>query len=258
MLRFWRTIVVAVALFSSGTKAQEENSLTRDEVAVIKRKLVAILDALGQPPAGYVKEDEDFNLPTEFYEAESRGLFQALNSSASRKFGGGSDTKAKQADKDLQMEYEKKIAEAQAKGDYEALARISQEMSKKQGEARLQVIESTKEPINVSIQLNSNPGTTIDPDAVLFESPGVIALKLESQEGESKTRVGVYFDPVSLKNTKKLSRVEMREARDGVDNKTTVLNATVELNGPAAEVEKWAKKIDTRKVLAQIDARSRQ
>lgn len=253
MLRFWSTIIVAVVLFSPSGTAQEENSLTRDEVTVIKRKLVAALDALGQPPAGYVKENEEFNLPTEFSKAESRGLFRALNSSASRRFGGGSDTKAKQANK----EYEKKFAEAQAKGDYEAIARLSQEMSKKMGEARLQDIESTKEPINVSIQLNSNPGATIDPDAVLFESPGVIALKLESQEGESKTRVAVYFDPVSLKNTKKLSRVDMREAQDGVDNKTTVLNATIELNGPTAEVEKWAKKIATGKVLAQIDARTK-
>ena len=48
---------------TSSTRAQDEKSLTRDEVSVIKKKMVAVLDALGQP-AGYSLEHDNFNLPT--------------------------------------------------------------------------------------------------------------------------------------------------------------------------------------------------
>ena len=97
------------------------------------------------------------------------------------------------------------------------------------------------------------PSQTIDPDNVVFERPGVIALKLKGYD-EGKATVEVYFDPVSLKDTKTLSVVDLKMPKNGVDKKTAVLNATIHISGPASEVEAWAKRIDTKGVLAQIDA----
>lgn len=157
MLRQMGMFISVIALLSSGARAQEENSLTRDEVAVIKKKLIAVFDALGQPPAGYIKEDESFYLPTEAYKAQTAGLFQPLRPSAQRKFGGGSEKKAKKSAEDIGKEYEKKMAAAQAKGDLQEMMRLSEELQKKVGEAQLEAVEAKKEPVEVSIRFNSNP-----------------------------------------------------------------------------------------------------
>lgn len=118
---------------------------------------------------------------------------------------------------------------------------------------QLKTIEGRKEPISVRIQTNSDPGATIDPDAVVFERPGIIALKSKSDDSAEKAQISVYFDPISLKDTKQLSKVNMKLPEKGTSSKTAIFNFTIELQGPAAEVEAWAKKIDTNKVLAQID-----
>jgi len=245
------SLTAAALLLVCGARAQEENPLSRDEVGSIKKKLVNVLDALGQPPAGYSIEHESFNLPTEAYKAQKTNLYNLIGAGADRKYGTQKKTEA--ANEDMQKEYQKKLLEAQAKGDYQELGRLSQEMQKKMSEAQLKAVEGNKEPIDVRISFNSNPGATIDPDAVLFERAGVIALKSADDNSKGKTRVHIYFDPVSLKDTKQLSRVNMKQPEDGVARRTTVLNATIELYGPAADVEALAKKIDTKKVLAQID-----
>jgi hypothetical protein len=104
------------------------------------------------------------------------------------------------------------------------------------------------------VRFNANPGTTIDPDAVVFESAGVIGLRLNWEEGAETGRIGVYFDPVSLKDTKQLSKVDLKEPEGGAGRKVLLLNATMELSGPPAEIEAWARRIDVKKALAQIDS----
>jgi len=244
--------IAAVLLFVHDVRAQEENALTRDEVAIVKKKLVNVLDALGQPSSGYSIEHENFNLPTDAYKMRETGMYQLLSASAERTFG--TQKKTEKQNKDLEKEFQKKFAEAQAKGDYQEIAKLSQEMQKKSGEAQLKAVEGQKDPINVDVRFNSNPGATIDPDAVLFERAGVIALKSKDENSVGKGRVQVYFDPVSLKETKQLSRVNMKQPEKGVAKRTTVLNVTVEFSGPVNEIEPWAKKIDVSKVIAQIDA----
>jgi hypothetical protein len=155
----------------------------------------------------------------------------------------------------MEKEYQKKVAEAQAKGDYQAIAKLAQEMQQKAGEMQLKTIEGKKEPIDIQVTINSGSGESIDPDAVLFEKTGVIALKEKNDGNDEKMRVRIFFDPVNLKDTKQLSKVDMKMPEKGVNSKTAVYNMTVEFDGPTAEVEAWAKKIDTGKVLAQIDGK---
>jgi len=59
---------------------------------------------------------------------------------------------------------------------------------------------------------------------------------------------------VHLKDTKTLSRVDLSDKQNkGVTKKTMVQNTIIELTGPTAVVEEWAKGIATGKVLSQID-----
>jgi hypothetical protein len=47
----------------------------------------------------------------------------------------------------------------------------------------------------------------------------------------------------------------MKMPEKGVSSKTAVYNITIEFDGPTAEIEAWAKKIESGKVLAQIDGK---
>ncbi len=243
-------IIALLVLEAGSARAQDPNEspLTRDEVSVIKKKMVAALESLGQP-AGYSVEHENFNLPTEAYKYQNSGKYNLINGSAERKFG--TQKKSEEQGKDLQKEYQKKMAEAQAKGDYQAMSQLALEMQQKAGQMQLKAAETQKDPIDVTVQLNSNPGAVIDPDAVLFEGPGVIALKSNVENGSE--RVSIYFDPVSLRETKQLSRVDLKRPEEGVARRTLVLNISIDVAGPVAEVDPWVKKIDVKRVLAQID-----
>jgi hypothetical protein len=240
-----------ILLCTTQAEAQDENALLRDEVAIFKKKLVATLDALGKPPAGYSSERESFNLPTEAYKIGGSSRYSPVSASADRTYG--TQKKSQESSEELQKEYQTKLLEAQAKGDYAAMAKISQEMSQKISKTQLEATESYKDPIEVSIQFNGNPGATIDPDLVLFERSGAIALKTIDNSSSGKERVTVYIDPVALRETKQLSRVTMRYPEKGVSRRTSVLNASIDMRGPIAEVETWAKNIDLNKVLALLD-----
>lgn len=253
-VRFTMAMLLIAMFFPVFAWSDEENRLTRDEVAVIKKKLVAILSSLGEAPKGYTKEDENFNLPTQFYKNRDSGKINPIHASASQRFGGGAEKKARKSEKEMGEYYRKKMLEAQARGDYEAMGKLAEEMQMRAGQAGLEQMEAEKkEPVEIRINFNSNPSQTIDPDNVVFEKVGVIALKLKGYD-EGKATVEVYFDPVSLKDTKTLSVVDLKMPKDGVDKKTAVLNATITLSGPASEVEAWVKKVDTKAVLSQIDA----
>jgi hypothetical protein len=251
MIRSARPFLLAALFVAvSFAQAEDQKSLTRDEVASIKKKLVAVFESLGQAPSGYSMEHESYNLPTEAYFKSGTTKYNLTNASASREFG--SSKNAESASKDLEKDYKKKMMEAQAKGDYQEMSRLAQEMQKKMGELSLKTEEGKKEPIHVNIALNSGGGETIDPDAVVHEQEGAIALKTLDATPE-RGRVTIYFDPVSLKDTKQLSKVAMNYQEDGVTKRMVVLYATISFEGPAAEITAWAKRVDYKKVLSQID-----
>ena len=253
MTRRISLIGIFVAMFLGIAVGQNTVPLTRDEVSVLKKKIVAAIDAVGQPPVGYSKERENFSLPTDASKNHESGLFYPAYGSGNRTFG--ADKSAEKSQKELEKEYQKKIAEAQAKGDYQAMSKIAQEMQQKAGEMQVKTIEGKKVPIELRININQTGGEAIDPDGVLFEKMGIIALKEKSDGNEEKSRVRIFFDPVSLKDTKQLSKVDMKMPEKGVSSKTAVYNITMEFDGPTTEIEAWAKKIDGGKVLAQIDGK---
>jgi len=243
--------IVGILLLLTYSNAQTPSPLNRDEVSAFKKKLVALFDAVGEAPAGYAKEDEDFNLPTELYPSRSAGKFNPIYGSASRKYG--TEKAAEKSNEQLEKEYKKKMMEAQAKGDYMAMQKIAQEMQQKVGQTQLQAADAHKDPIDLQVSLNQFSGETIDPDAVVLEQAGVIALKSEEEVGSGKGHIRVYFDPVALKNSNQLSEVRLKSPDDGVTKRSAILAAIIEFQGPLAEIEPWVKRINAKKILALID-----
>jgi hypothetical protein len=243
-------LVLLVMLCQPVWSRADEAQLNRQEITVVKKKLVEVVAALGGPPSGYVKAEESYDLPTSTYSVEGGG-YQPVYASASLSFDGGADKMSAKSEKDLEAEYRKKILEAQAAGDYEAMGRLSQEMVQKATQLQMAVEEARREPVKIYVRFNNNPSETIDPDAVVFENPGVIALKSLNND---QLQVNVYFDPVKLKDTMSLSRVDLSDQRQqGSNLKTAVRNITIQMNGPADVVEPWSKQINTSQVLALID-----
>lgn len=252
MICISRALLVAamVSTVAVQAQAQEVKPLTRNDVALFKKKLVALFESLGQAPPGYSMEQESYQLPSDAYPMGKAGKFQPAGASASRTYG--SSKSAESASKDFEEEYKKKILEAQAKGDYEAMGRLAQEMQAKAGQLALKAEEEKKEPISVNVQLNASGSETIDPDAVVHEQTGVIVLRRLGTSPE-RGEVTIYVDPVSLKETQQLSKVSLYPPEEGVARTTAILTAKIEFYGPSAAIEAWAKKVDFKKVLAQID-----
>jgi hypothetical protein len=245
--------LIAVPSIVRAEGDDDKNQLTRDEAADFKHRLVAVLDALGQPPAGYALEKDSFQLATQFNLEKDKGAYWPQSSSARRKAIAQEQQDAQTGGKSLEVEYQKKMAAAQAAGDYAAMGKLAQEMSQKATGLQSKAMASAgKDPVNVDVRLNSGGGDTIDPDNVLLESPGVIGIKIPSTETAStKESVKLFFDPVGLKDTKKVSQVNF--ALDKlVSSKTGVRCVEIQLDGPTEIVEAWAKKVNKAKVLSVI------
>jgi len=186
-----RFLAVAVMLAGfCGLTVAEDHPLNRDEVSVIKKKFVACFEALGKAQAGYAMEDEDFNLPTEAYKNDKSGKFNPIGCSSSRKYG--TDKAQQKSSEEMSKEYQKKMLEAQAKGDYATMSKMAQEMNQKMSQQQLSAVDAKKEPVDISVQFNDYGGATIDPDAVVFERPGVIALKSKVDADYEKGTVVIY------------------------------------------------------------------
>jgi hypothetical protein len=248
--------IIALALWfvfsTTSSFASDSEMLTRAEVGGLKKKLTTIFAAMGQPPEGYVVEKETFNLPTETRKID--GKYDWVSPAAEFRIGSGQEKAARKVQNELETAYQKKVAEALAKGDYQAMTKISQEVQQKAAQMQAAAIEGRKEPLSLNINLNTHQSETIDPDSVVFEKPGVIALLIDKND-ELHNRLVVYFDPIVLKSTETLSRIDFERPEQGVSEKTAVVNATIELTGPGDEVTAWAKRIDTAAVLSQIGRR---
>lgn len=245
-------LAVAFLSLPSLAPAEPSTALTRDEVTAVKRRIQAVETALGAAPAGFERSSENFNLPTEFSPAGDDGKkFYPVSGGVTLKYDGGTERIGQQTTTQMQ-DLQKKMSDAMAAGNYDEVGKIQQQMMQQANVAQSAAVTAgAKGTIDVDIHLNQGGGETIDPDAVLFERPGVLALKTASSGDPNQSHVTVYVDPVGLKNTRQLSTVTLRH--DPAPKKTAALNAVVAFTGPAATIEAWAQKINTEAVLAQLD-----
>jgi len=239
-----------LALVLSGTAGAQSTSLTRSEVTAIRAKLVAVQQAMGADPAGYLKESEDFNLPTDFNAAKD-GKFWPITSSIRLRYTDKASSEGQaNAEKALE-EFQAKYAAAAASGNVEALTKMTQDLQKMQAAALTPPVK--KEPLDVNVELNHQPTVGIDPAAVVLEKAGVIALR-DKEVSRDTGSVTVYVDPVALKNSSDLAKIELQTADDGVGNKIGVYHVVIQLNGSVADAEAWAKSFDYGAILGAIDA----
>ena len=241
---------VCLALFLVATAGAQETSLTRSEVAAVKAKIVAVQQAMGGDPSGYLKESEDFNLPTDSNPAQA-GKYWPITSGVSLRYTDRGAAEGQANMEKLATEFQAKMATAVASGNVAEITKMSEELTRMQAAAMAP--PAKKEPMNVYVQLNMNPTVGIDPDAVVLEQPGVIALR-DKGTGE-RGDVTVYIDPVALKATEELSKIELRTADDGVANKTGVFHVVIQLNGALADLESWVQTFDFDAMLGVIDPR---
>jgi hypothetical protein len=227
--------------------------LTRTEVTAIRAKLVTVLEAMGEP-AGYLKDSEDFSLPTDFNPNNSQpGKFWPIVSAVSMRFKDrGAAESAANIEKATQ-EFQTKYAAAIASGDAAAMEKVMQELQRIQM-AALAPPAPPKEPLQVYVQFNMNPSVGIDPAAVALERTGVIALRRQELNSD-KGQITVYIDPVALKAPGDLAKFELRTDENGVANRTGLYHIVIQMNGAVPDLQSWIEKFDYPKILAVIDPR---
>jgi hypothetical protein len=243
-----------LALFAASASAQETN-LNRSEVTAIKNKLVIVQQAMGADPAGYLKESEDFSLPTDFNPAQD-GRFWPITSSVSMRYTDRASVESAANIERLTAEFQTKYAAAMASGNAEAITQMVTEMTQLQTQAAAAAMSpaTRKEPMQVYVQLNMNPTVSIDPDAVVLEQPGVIALR-EKELNSEQGQVTVYLDPVALQATEELSQFELRTSNEGVTSKSGVYHIVIQANGSVADIETWVMTFDFDAMLGIFDPR---
>jgi len=157
----------------------------------------------------------------------------------------------------LGQEFEARYAAALASGKPEAITMIIEEMSRMQAAAvgAAMAPAAKKEDMQVDVQLNMNPIVGIDPDAVVLEQPGVIALRRKDDTTGATGEVNIYLDPVALAQTEELSKIELRTADDGVTNRSGVFHVVIRLTGSLPDIEDWVEGFDYSAMLAVVDPR---
>lgn len=249
-MRIPLSTALLLSLVLGGTAAAQSTSLTRSEVTAIRAKLVAVQQAMGADPAGYVKESEDFNLPTDFNAAQG-GKFWPITSSIRLRYTDKASTEGRANAEKAVQDFQTKYAAAAASGNVEALTKMTEDLQRLQAAAMIPPVK--QQPMDVNVQLNMNPTVGIDPAAVVLERPGVIALR-EKNVSSDRGSVTVYVDPVALKNSAELAKIELRTADDGVASKTGVYHVVIQLNGAVPDLEAWAKSFDYGAMLGVIDS----
>jgi hypothetical protein len=242
---------LSLAFILAATAAAQDTSLTRTEVTAIRAKLVTVQQAMGGDPAGYIKDSEDFSLPTDFNPARD-GKYWPITSAVHLRYTDRGAVEGAANMEKAMADFQAKYAAALASGNAEAIQRMVEEMTRMQTAAMTPA--ARKDPMDVYVQLNMNPSVGIDPAAVLLEQPGVIALR-DKDVSSDKGSVTVYIDPVALKATQELSKIELRTAEDGVGNRTGVYHVVLQLNGTVPDIESWVQSFDFGAMLGVIDPR---
>ena len=235
-------LLVTAAPFAAWADGGVEAPVARDESLAIKNNLKAVLEALGAPPSGYAKASEDYDLPTSMGHDKAAGRFWLSEAHADFTFTSG------MSGEQMAQDYQKKLMDAQAKGDFEAITRLSTEMQQKMASA----MGTEMSKVAVTVRLNNHAHQEIDPEGVVWEAPGAIALRLEGRQ-PGNVRIMMAFDPKALADTKTLSLVSLGETLNGSSaTKTAVRTIVVELDGPEAVVTAWAGGVDKDRILALV------
>jgi hypothetical protein len=157
----------------------------------------------------------------------------------------------------IQQDFMARYSAALASGNAQVIEQMVTEMTQMQTAATAAAFApaAKKEDMQIYVQLNMNPSVAIDPDAIVLEQPGAIALREKDDAAGTTGAVTVYLDPVALAATEELAKFELRTAEDGVTNRTGVYHIVIQINGALADIEPWVAGFDYPAMLAVIDPR---
>ncbi len=120
-------LALILALVGPNPSYAQDASLDRDEVAVIKKKLVTVQTALGDDPDGYVLDSEEFNLPTDFNPAQA-GKFRPIRSSLSLRYSDKASKNSQAGVEKAAEDFQARYSAAIASGDQAAMMKMMEEM----------------------------------------------------------------------------------------------------------------------------------
>ena len=212
----------------------------RDDLTSLKKNLETAIAAIPEPKAPYSKANQNWNLPG--YTCQDKSGMRPIDVSYTAEYN------TEGASQKLAQEYQKQLMAAEAKGDYESVMKITQEMQSRvmsQASATQGLSE-----IQIRVDANTAGSGTIDPDAVMRDGEGFIALR-NSKDGSGNEQVSIWFDPVALKNAHQLASFDMN-GDYRVDSKLALWSIEVSLSGPASFLDDMVKNIDAAKVLGTL------
>lgn len=253
-MRGLSTLLAAAGLATFAVSAQaaycgsdsQDVQFVRSDVATIKAHMQAVLAALGTLPAPYARVNDSWQLPSS--SCRDKAGFAPVPISYSGRFS------AEASQQKLAQSYQQQIMAAQARGDYAGMAKISQQMQAQYMQAA--AVAQASGPVEVNITANGSTSGTIDPDSVLRDGEGFIALREPGGDLNSET-VSVYFDKVQLKNAHQLASYDLGSGWR-VPDKLALMNVRIQLSGPKASVERLLKQLDTDAVRGELTAQRTQ
>lgn len=212
----------------------------RSDLVKIKHQVGIMTAALGNPPAPYAKESDNWQLPT--FACKQKTGFQPVVTGYSMHL----TTDVEQ--KKLGEEYQKKLMAAEASGDMQAVMKITQAYQQKAMQQA--AANQNNSPIDIDISVNNTDSGTIDPGAVLRDGRGFIALRQSGDATSDTENVTVYFDKVALKNAHEAA--SFTEGYATVPGKFDVIHARINISGPKAQVESIVKNMNSGAILGQM------
>ncbi len=215
----------------------------RDDLANLKQHLETIVGAIGEPGAPYGRESENWSYPS--------GVCKDAKGYIAVAVGYNTTFSTEGQEKKLEAAYRKKMMAAQASGNYQAMAQLSQEMQQKaMGQA---MANQNKSPVTLEIDADNGDGGTVDPDSVIRDGTGFIALRTSSDPNAQTERVVMYFDHVALKDAKRIANFTIPGATL-VSGPHDFANVRIQLDGPKEIVESMVKKMDAGKILGALQS----
>lgn len=246
MLRMSLIAVLLLAIPWSLTLADETTvPLTRAEVKEIKNVITKSIDALTPLPTGYAIAEESYNIAVETACEKSTGRCAPKESSAAIELG-ANDKAAKQNHREATEKLAEQMREAANRGDFQSLATYQQQIA---AMTMAMMAQKHLDPIQIKISLNTGLFLKIDPDSVVSEGKGFIALK--NYSGSENFRIIACFDPYLLKETETLSAIDLYSP-DYVEKKTSIYNMIIEIEGPEDLVSEWFSKANFSSILQSI------
>lgn len=249
-MRYFIVLVIAISgcCFSARSWADgncgegsTEVKFMRADMVTLKAHMAKVLAAIGSLPAPYARINDDWQLPASA--CRDKNGFVPIAVRYSGTFS------AEQNQDAIQAAYQKKMAAAEASGNYAAMATLAQQMQAAVIAASASSQAAT--PVDITIVANGFEQGTIDPDSVLRDGPGFLALRQQGGNADNET-VTVYFDKVQLKNAHQLASFNF--GRWLVPAKLSLISMTIQIQGAKANVERLVKQIDAQAVLSQLSA----